>query len=189
MWWDKNYQRPDFRGWLGGVDATSRSIVVNIAKNYESVLDCACGICLDWDRYQKENIKIQYTGLDACNGLVKEACERGINVVEGSIEKIPFKDSSFDIVTARHILEHLSDFKKALREMARVARHEVVVVFFLPPDKENIGTDPRLGSEVHLNTYSKAKVERLAKQLGSFEWIPVENEVILKIRVNKDKLE
>ncbi len=47
----------------------------------------------------------------------------------GSVLKIPFEDNSFDIVAAFEILEHLpfKSFSKALKEMRRVAKNNLVI--------------------------------------------------------------
>lgn len=189
MWWDNNYKREDFRGWLGGVNASSREVVIREASKYQSVLDCACGICLDYDKYKKEKIDIEYTGLDACEGLVEEARGRGITAVKGEMTDIPFEDGSFEVVTARHILEHLPDFKeatKAIKEMVRVAKFKVLIVFFMPLDKEVIGTDPVLGSEVHLNRYDRNKIDKVVQKYGEAKWTQVGTENILEIIKTRD---
>ena len=49
--------------------------------------------------------------------------------VLGSVTNIPLPDKSFDIVIAAEILEHIetSDLPQALREIARVSKHSVVI--------------------------------------------------------------
>jgi ubiquinone/menaquinone biosynthesis C-methylase UbiE len=42
---------------------------------------------------------------------------------------LPFKDGSFELVKASHLLEHLRNPQKALDEMLRVATKEVVLKF------------------------------------------------------------
>ncbi len=102
-WWDKNYKRSDFRGWIAQDSNSTRKRLAELVKPYGSVLDCACGTCMDYFEYKSQGIPIKYKGVDFCEGLVEEAKEKGIDCVHGSIEELPFKDKSFDIVTARHI--------------------------------------------------------------------------------------
>jgi len=182
-WWDDNYKRSDFRSWLTDKGSYSRSVVTGIAKRYRSVLDCASGTCLDFFKYQADEVKIKYKGLDSCQGLVDEARTFGIDCDLGDIEALPYKDKSYDVVTARHILEHLDYYEKALSEMCRVAKYEVVVVFFLPPqDEEVLEKDRNLNYAVNVNKYGGKKLEEFCKKFGSIEWIKVGSEVILRIR-------
>ncbi len=181
-WWDRNFSRNDFKSWLGDEGSHSRSVVVGLVRTYKTVLDCACGTCLDYERYKRDGVGTVYKGVDSCRGLVDEAKSRGIDVDFGDIENLEYKNHSFDVVTARHILEHLPDFEKALREMIRVAKYEVIVVFFLPPqEKEILQTDVNLNNEVNVNIYSRERVEAVAKLFGRLEWIPVGSEVVLRI--------
>jgi SAM-dependent methyltransferase len=47
--------------------------------------------------------------------------------VIGSVNALPFAARSFDVVTCLEVLEHLDDPGAAVRELARVARHAVVL--------------------------------------------------------------
>lgn len=182
-WWDDNYTRSDFRSWLTSEGSFSRSILTDLVRGYDSVLDCACGTCLDYFEYKKKLIPVKYKGIDSCQGLVDEAKTFGIDCDLGSIEALPYEDKSFDIVTARHILEHLDYYEKAISEMCRVARYEVAIIFFLPPQEvEVLEKDSNLNFEVNVNKYSKAKLEEFARMFGSIEWVTVGNERILRIK-------
>lgn len=182
-WWDRNYKRGDFRSWLTNEGSFSRSILTDLVRPYESVLDCACGTCLDYFEYKKKLIPVKYKGVDSCQGLVDEAKTFGIDCDLGSIEELPYEDNSFDIVTGRHILEHLDYYEKAISEMCRVARYEVAIVFFLPPQEvEVLEKDVNLNFEVNVNKYGIAKLEQFAMKFGSIEWVSVGNERILRIK-------
>lgn len=182
-WWDKNYKRSDFRGWIAQDSNSTRKRLAELVKPYGSVLDCACGTCMDYFEYKSQGIPIKYKGVDFCEGLVEEAKEKGIDCVHGSIEELPFKDKSFDIVTARHILEHLDYYEKAISEMCRVAKKEVIVIFFLPlREKDMLQKDKALNYEVNVNEYGKKKLEDYASKFGSLEWIPMGSETILRIK-------
>lgn len=181
-WWDENYKRSDFRSWLTNAGSFSRSVVCDIVRNYGSVLDCACGTCLDYFEYKNKQIPVKYRGIDSCLGLVEEARSFGIECDHGNIEQLPYEDKSFDVVTARHILEHLDYYEQAIREMCRVAKYEVVIVFFLPPQEEEVlEKDKNLKGAVNVNKYGKSKLEAFAGQFGQLEWHSVGAEVILRI--------
>jgi SAM-dependent methyltransferase len=48
------------------------------------------------------------------------------------IENIPFSDSSFNIVIANHILEHIKDYNKAIREIKRVLKTDGYAILQTP---------------------------------------------------------
>ena len=73
----------------------------------------------------------------------QNALARGLaNVVtrKGIAERLPFPDSTFDIVTVRHAPHHYADAPGALREMARVAKigARVVIVDSSSPEDESL---------------------------------------------------
>jgi SAM-dependent methyltransferase len=71
--------------------------------------------------YIEHNTQISYTNLDIADDLKPD--------ILGSVEHIPCADSSFDVVCAFEVLEHLpfEKFEKSFSEMMRVARTHVVV--------------------------------------------------------------
>jgi SAM-dependent methyltransferase len=62
-------------------------------------------------------------GVDIDEEAVGYCRERGLTDVQvGALEKLPFADASFDLVTALDVVEHLDDDLGALREIGRVLR-------------------------------------------------------------------
>lgn len=53
-------------------------------------------------------------------------------VMEGVAQKLPFLDKDFDLITCCEVLEHISDFEKALSEIKRVGRSHFI---FSVPDE------------------------------------------------------
>src|SRR5436305_14184426 len=53
---------------------------------------------------------------------VAAARSRGHDVAEAPVERIPFADASFDLVTCLDVIEHTDDDVAALRELRRVTR-------------------------------------------------------------------
>lgn len=68
------------------------------------------------------------TGCDIV--ISKKNIERYPNVkfVEGNIQKLAFKDNSFDTVISTHTLEHVQDLSGAISELRRVAKKELIIV-------------------------------------------------------------
>ncbi|MEV6110591.1 class I SAM-dependent methyltransferase [Streptomyces sp. NPDC051940] len=78
------------------------------------------------------------TACDRSHGMIGAAARRvggagGVGLAVARIEDLPFADGSFDVVLATGVLEYV-DTRRALRELARVARPDgLVVVTMLNP--------------------------------------------------------
>ena len=69
-------------------------------------------------------------GLDINLESLKVAMGRRIPVIQGDALKLPFKDRSFGVVTAFHVIEHITDDLSFLNEMHRVLKkrgHAIVL--------------------------------------------------------------
>lgn len=55
----------------------------------------------------------------------------------GMIEEIPFEDEFFDVVWARHVLEHSSDMEATLNEILRVLKPDGLLIYALPQGKHD----------------------------------------------------
>jgi SAM-dependent methyltransferase len=51
----------------------------------------------------------------------------GVVTVAGDVTRLEFADNSFDCVICTEVLEHIVELGKACQEVARVARHEIVI--------------------------------------------------------------
>lgn len=71
--------------------------------------------------YITNNTAIAYTSADIADDVGAD--------VQASVTELPFEDTSFDIVCAFEVLEHLpfDQFEKAVSEMCRVARTHVLI--------------------------------------------------------------
>jgi SAM-dependent methyltransferase len=61
-------------------------------------------------------------GVDASEGLLQLARGRGVEVVRGSVDALPFPDASFDAAVSLWTHTDVGDFGAALTEVARVLR-------------------------------------------------------------------
>ncbi|MHB8743408.1 MAG: class I SAM-dependent methyltransferase [Sulfuricaulis sp.] len=73
--------------------------------------------------------ELQVTGIDPDPEMVGYARRRGMDVayIEGTANELPFQDRSFDHVTAVTSLCFMSEPQRALAELWRVSRHNVVL--------------------------------------------------------------
>jgi ubiquinone/menaquinone biosynthesis C-methylase UbiE len=91
-----------------------------------SVLEVGCG-----RGFLAGRLAARGSAVTACDIGVNEATRRrcpGVLFAEASVERLPFPDRSYDTVICTHTLEHVRDLPGALRELRRVARHELIVV-------------------------------------------------------------
>lgn len=93
------------------------------------LLDAGCGsgrMMEELDRYAR------VSGLDSNPEAIALAAARGYESVSlGGVEKMPYRDGSFDLVTCLDVLEHTPDDVQALAELRRVTRpggHLIVTV-------------------------------------------------------------
>ncbi len=178
--------------WLGGVDADSRvRIRQRIAEcGYSSVVDVGAGLGIDYIGMNNLSHDCTYIGVEP-SAKLREAAGKvaatfelatPIPLVEGTIQALPFEDSSHDLVYARHIFEHLPRVDDALAEMIRVARLEVIVVFFMRPGAETYLTRERDG--LWQNRWSKSQIEQYvwtSDKVEAFFWEGLHNEMLLHI--------
>ena len=65
----------------------------------------------------------EVTGIELSPTSVAVARARNVGeVVEGSVEELPFEDDSFDFAVCLDVIEHLDDDLQTLRELRRVVR-------------------------------------------------------------------
>ncbi|GJE84769.1 UbiE family methyltransferase [Phanerochaete sordida] len=114
--------------------ANSAAYLIPHLKPGLKVLDVGCGpgtISVDIASYVPGG---HVTGLEYDPAIVEHArahaAERGaadVAFVQGDAHALPFADSTFDVVHAHQVLQHIAEPVRALREMRRVARPGGVV--------------------------------------------------------------
>jgi len=70
----------------------------------------------------------QVTALDIAISKDLREKNKNIKFFEGSIERIPFEDQSFDTVVCTHTLEHVQDIFKSISELRRVTKKRLIIV-------------------------------------------------------------
>jgi ubiquinone/menaquinone biosynthesis C-methylase UbiE len=132
---------------------SSRRFIIDRLKNnpYKSILELGIGSGILLDNLQKENITINYTGIDASIEFIKHTKKKHPNaeIIQHDFDNtLPFDDKQFDIVYARHVLEHVKHYKYIVPEMARVSSKEVVIILFRPLIQED-----KISLKEHKGTY------------------------------------
>jgi len=182
-----------FTQWVGDCDATSKLYVYEYLsnKNYASVIDLGCGDASIYQGFQKRNISIDYTGVDSCKFFIKLCKQQNINVIDSDIRNVSMAaSSSYDIVLGRHVLEHQDNFQELLEEMIRLAKKEVICIFFIKPDLTSEETVINYEKETNLyhNTYSYSLIGQFLTEhprVSSFHLAPIPNtEVEFSLHIN-----
>ena len=110
----------------GETDLNQRCIdeILRVTKN-KNVLEVGCG------RGFLANKLADNNEVTACDIVISPHLKKKnpkVKFDEADIEKLPFKDKSFDTVITTHTLEHVRDLDKAVTEIRRVAKKEIIIV-------------------------------------------------------------
>jgi SAM-dependent methyltransferase len=97
--------------------------------------------------------------------------------VKADICQLPFKNNSYDLVICNHVLEHIQDDTKAIREIFRVLKSDGMAILQIPQDmnrsktfEDDSITDPKQRAEIfgqydHLRIYGRDFFEKL-REIG-----------------------
>ncbi|MEO6694995.1 MAG: class I SAM-dependent methyltransferase [Ignavibacteria bacterium] len=95
----------------------------NLEPNCKTILDVGCGRGY-WLNKVALSTDLLLTGCDLYDNV---ELKRG-NYIKGNVENLPFEDNSFDIVTCHHTIEHVLNLNKAISELKRVAKKQLIIV-------------------------------------------------------------
>lgn len=70
--------------------------------------------------------------LESSQSVVNNFKAAGLKAYEGTVERLPFEDNSFDLVVAWHVLEHVKDDQKSFQEISRVLKKDGYFLFAVP---------------------------------------------------------
>jgi SAM-dependent methyltransferase len=98
----------------------------------ERVLDAGCGPGLYYPPLIAAHPEIHYTGIDLLDSMLANhpahTDDNHSDLVLGDVQRLPFKDNTFDVVMAHHILHHVPDVEVAVIEMKRVLKPSGVLI-------------------------------------------------------------
>ena len=95
------------------------------------ILDIGCGTGTLLGLLKRRGFRVR--GVDFSSEAAKIAeAENGVDVAVGSLEGARFPDRSFDIVTLFHVMEHVTNPRQVLAEVARVLKPDGAVVLQVP---------------------------------------------------------
>jgi ubiquinone/menaquinone biosynthesis C-methylase UbiE len=98
-------------------------------KDRNQVLEIGVGTGRFTEPLQKEGIDV--VGIDISLVMLDKAIKKGLsNLMIGDCCTLPFKDSSIDTVISVHVLHLLPDWDRALSEINRVTKRELVSLVY-----------------------------------------------------------
>ncbi len=148
------------------------------SENLGKTLDVGCGDgTLLYVLSQKYKFIIDKYGIEISYKACQKALEKGINVIRGNAEILPFPDNFFDTVICSEVLEHLVFPEKALEEIYRVSKNNAIIIFSIPNLgyfkyrlKLLIGKSPfeqgRYSASEHLHFWTRESFEKFLQKHG-----------------------
>lgn len=104
-------------------------------RQFTTVLEVACGTGWNIPRFQNNGLDISETAIAFAMMKYPEHRYFNLGICDGTM----IGDDSFDIVYSSSMLEHIGYYEEAMREMIRLAKREVWILFFegLSSDEEH----------------------------------------------------
>ena len=102
----------------------SEFIISHIPDNISSILDVGCGSGYLLDQIAGVHPHIKLAGADI--NAASKTCR--YEYFQEDIQNLSFADSSFDVVTCCHTLEHVLEVAKAVKELQRVCGKTLIIV-------------------------------------------------------------
>jgi ubiquinone/menaquinone biosynthesis C-methylase UbiE len=101
-------------------------------------------------------IEVSHSGLEAIRGRELPAL---VECRSFDGEQIPYADAQFDLAVLSHVVEHVENPRKLIREAARVAKH----VFVEVPLEHNLRLQRDFVADElgHINAYTDTSIRRL----------------------------
>lgn len=134
------------------------------ASKKPQLLDVPCGSGTDYEVLKDVCV---YHGMDKTPLLAETVAERyGVKTIIGDIRKNDVQDSSFDVVLARAIFEHLPgliDTEMAMNECVRIAKNDIVFAFYLPLTGQ---TQTNWNGVYYENRYGKEDILAMLNRIG-----------------------
>jgi SAM-dependent methyltransferase len=151
-----------------------------VRPSMRPILDAPCGT--GRLRGVLERRGMRYVGLDASSARLREASrgadesgerEDASGLCIGAVDRLPFKDDSFDVVVCCRLLHHVDDesaVSAIVHELTRVAHRLVIASFFdaasLPALRRRVGLRRSEGPRAK-HALSKRSLRRMFEDAGA----------------------
>ncbi len=131
-------------------------------ENARKILDAGCGQGLvDYEIIRRTRSRLEiilldlsYNDLAIARELLKLYDKGNVHLVTSSLTHLPFRDKVFDRILLSSVLQHVPDYKRALREVSRTSTINSVLVVNVPSSECYIYLRKILGEEVKRKLYN-----------------------------------
>lgn len=130
------YQRQQYeKGGIGRLywDYRDRKIMRYI--NGDEILDIGCGEGITLNKIINKFPQKKVLGIDYLIENVEICKKYNLPVERGDVYNLEFADESIDCCLLIEVIEHLTDYAKALKEIYRVLRNEGILIVLFPNDR------------------------------------------------------
>ena len=141
---------------------------------YRSLLDVGCGEGFVLETIKKDFRQRKIVGVDVNSKALKVAKEKlsEVRFIKADICNLPFEENSFDMIICLEVVEHVTDYHKALNEIKRVSGKYILLSVPWEPlfswanmlrgkNMSRFGRDPE-----HTNFWTKNSFNKLLKKHG-----------------------
>lgn len=113
------YERERHHGYHALLDRLQVEVAAPLCADRDALeVGCGTGLILK----EIAQVARRAVGIDISRGMLQQARDRGLDVVEGSATALPFADASFDAVYSFKVLAHVEGIAQAMAEVGRVLR-------------------------------------------------------------------
>jgi ubiquinone/menaquinone biosynthesis C-methylase UbiE len=172
---NQNFYYHSFAGILLGSKARAKLIEKEMEKlnKNKSFLEvgCAQGYYLAKALEKTNNV----FGIDITKDFIELAKKTGANAKIASGEKLPCKKEKFDFGLCTETLEHIPNWKKAVKEIKRVLKKNGKVIITIPLEKKSLFwrtfslIHPPEKTRGHINLFSSEQIEKEFSDLKLIE--------------------
>lgn len=98
-------------------------------------------------------------GIEPSLELASSRADKSVPLLQAVGECLPFKDSTFDVITAASVLDHLKEPETFLRECRRVLKREgIVVISLVAPFYDKLAVSLKIKDNDHLRRFTEKGV-------------------------------
>jgi SAM-dependent methyltransferase len=150
------------------IDKVSNILALLGGQQVQSVLEVGCGTGAVLAEVRQRGIGTNHQGIDiAAPGEHTDANAKNLSLAEYDGQNIPFADGAFDFVYASHVVEHVTNPRAFVLEIARVSRR--LVYLEVPCELHFRTTHSEIQNSLdigHINSYTPESFCLLAQTSG-----------------------